>query len=364
MEVVFAVYLVATLVQLIFLLVVFRRAFSSDSGLTSEVASPASPVSVVVCFHNEASRLPRHLPALLDQDYPDFELVAVDDHSTDDSAARVTALARTDRRLRLVRPPQPTRPGKKDALAYGISRARHELILLTDADCSPATRQWITRMTAPLRRDDEIELVLGYSPYRRSEAAVNGFQRFETVYTAQQYLGLAKVGIPYMGVGRNLAYRKRLFRRAGGGATYAHLPGGDDDLLVGHYARPGATATVTHPAAWTHSDPASGWQDYLGRKARHASVGLAYPPLAKLMIGGLALSHVLHCGLGVGLLFSPYVVVVIPVTLLRVLALWYAYGPAPRDQSGWPERLLGYDVGLNAYYGWVGLRLLWPRRQW
>ena len=181
------------------------------------------PISVIICFRNEAKRLANYLPLILEQNYPNFEVVAVNDFSIDGSAKVVTELQLSYDKLRLVQPPQPTRPGKKDALTFGIEQARHDILLLTDADCAPTSRQWISGMTAPLR-DEGVELAIGYSPYRYQRGWLNFFQRFETTYTAFQYLGLARIGLPYMAVGRNVAYRKTFFQRAGGLKSHAHLP--------------------------------------------------------------------------------------------------------------------------------------------
>ncbi|PHI21566.1 transmembrane glycosyltransferase [Lewinellaceae bacterium SD302] len=347
----FTLFLLATLYQCWFLIFVFPRAFGSpeevdDFGYhhcsawpeegrgssAQELIEPdssadiAPPVSVIICCRNEAERLAKYLSLILEQDYPNFEVVVVDDFSSDSTAKVVADLQCSYDKLRLVRPEKPTRPGKKDALTFGIVQARHSILLLTDADCAPVSHHWIREMAGPFQLDT-IELVIGYSPYRRRSDWLNLFQRFETTYTAFQYLGLARIGLPYMAVGRNVAYRKTFFQRAGGLESHAHLAGGDDDLLVSHHARSEATAIVTHSAARTISDPATDWLDYWQRKMRHVGVGVAYPFLPKFLIGGLALSHLLWYGLMFyGVLAGEITPWWLGLIVLRLLLVCWNYG--------------------------------------
>ena len=290
-------------------------------------------VSIVVCFRNEAVNLPGCLRGILRQEHPAFEVIAVDDNSTDGSGAIVRELARTDARLRLI-DPGPTRPGKKEALAAGIAAARHSILLLTDADCTPATPRWASLMTAPFAHGAQV--VLGASPYRCRPGWLNWWQRFEATYTALQYLGFARRGEPYMGVGRNLAYRKSFFGAAGGFRGHADLPGGDDDLLVNAAALPESTVCVTDPAAYTYSHPSTDWPSYLRRKLRHQSVGPRYRLRHQLLLTGLAVSHGAFFLLGFCLLFTPCWAWALYIYVLRFSQVREAYssGGAPHFLGG------------------------------
>ena len=220
-----------------------------------------------------------------------FELILVDDNSTDGSTELALAFARTDDRIRVLFPGA-TRPGKKDALAYGIAQASYERLLLTDADCTPASDEWLTRMTEQLR--GPTELVLGVSPYRTAPATLLGrWQRFESIYVSFKYLSALRWGLPYMGVGRNLAYTKGFYLRAGGFSSHGDLPGGDDDLLVSGAAISERTVAVTDPRAWTYSHPQPAWPDYFRQRARHQSTGIRYPLKISAFLTLVAVSHVL-----------------------------------------------------------------------
>ena len=260
---------------------------------------------MIVCFRNEAPRLTTCLQAILQQRYAGpFEVLAVDDNSGDGSAELVRQLQRkfSAERLRLLSPP-PTRPGKKDALTFGIQAARYERLLLTDADCRPASELWLREMTLPLNHH---QVVLGVGDYYAPAGWPARLQAFEARYVALKYLAFARSGYPYMGVGRNLAYRKDFFRAAGGFAQHADLPGGDDDILISQHAPATATTTVTAAKARTLSVPQPSWRSFLRQRARHQSAGAFYRPQHQLALGCVALTHGLFYLLGLYLLFSSW----------------------------------------------------------
>lgn len=291
------------------------------------VDDPNSCVSVIVCFRNEEASLEACIERVLHQVFPGkFELILVDDNSTDNSASVVHPYALRHEHVRLIEP-GPTRPGKKDALAYGISKAQYEHLLLTDADCVPASSHWLWWMTEPLRLGKE--LVLGVSPLLPAKKSgwLGTWQWVESVYVSLKYLGFAQRQQPYMGVGRNLAYTKSFYELAGGFTAHADLPSGDDDLLVSQNALPDSTATVTFPAAWTHSCGQPTWRDYFRQRARHQSTGGRYPSSRAMVLGQLALSHGLFYLLGFMLLFTAWWWLALAVYGLRLLQLLRAYAP-------------------------------------
>lgn len=357
---IFIVFLFITGVQLIFWLLVapqgFARVFREEEPESIGPAREVPGVSVIVCFRNEAATLYDCLTGVLAQEYPgEFEVIAVDDGSTDGSADAVTALQRAGHaRLRLLRP-GPTRPGKKDALTHGIGAARHDRLLLTDADCQPASVHWLRLMTAPL---NDNEVVLGVSPYRPGGDWLTRFQHFEANYVALKYLGFAALGLPYMGVGRNLAYRKSFFERAGGFAGHTDVPGGDDDIIIGHHAPPDATVRVNDPDAFTFSAPTTDRAAFLRQRARHQRAGFRYRELHKMLLTLLALSHGLFYLLGLVLLFTPYAYSALAVYGVRLAAVAAAHrrAPQPKPAGSAVSRLARwavYDAGVALMYLYV-----------
>lgn len=342
-------FLAVFLAQLVFWAFAFFRAYTpvmvgpmlSDTGVRA---------SVIVCFRNEEANLENCIDRILAQSFPgEFELILVDDNSTDNSLSVVHPFVIRYDNVRLL-DPGATRPGKKDALAYGIAHARYEHLLLTDADCVPASSHWLWSMTEPLRLGQE--LVLGVSPLfpGKRSGLLAYWQWFESVYVSLKYLGFAYRYRPYMGVGRNLAYTKGFYERSGGFAAHADLPSGDDDLLVSVNADPKLTARVVNPAAWTHSVGQPTWRNYFRQRSRHQSTGVHYPTSTAWWLGAVAFSHGMFYLLGCYLLFTEYWWFALCCYALRWVCLLLAYF-RPLLQFD-PARYGGFSADAGATEGW------------
>ncbi len=244
------------------------------------------PVSVVICTRDEDENLARNLPGVLVQAYPtSHEVVVVNDNSLDDSKYILQELKKTFKSLNVVELTQEAKliSGKKYPLSIGIREAKHEVLLLTDADCVPASEHWIEKMQDGY--DENIEIVLGYGAYHKKAGLLNKLIRFETFHTALQYLSYALAGIPYMGVGRNLSYKKTVFFRNKGFSSINHIPSGDDDLFVNKVATKHNTAVVIDAEAVTRSVPKTTWSGWLKQKSRHYTTAKFYKPKHKFLLG-------------------------------------------------------------------------------
>ena len=260
---------------------------------------PKQPVSVIICAHNEHHNLQKLLPLLFQQTYSQYEIIVVDDTSEDETQAWLKTLETQQPLLNVIT--IPLRPAhmqaKKYALTLGIEAARFDQIVLTDADCRPASDRWLALMAQ--RFDENTQFVLGYSPYYAQPGLLNAFIRYETMHTGWLYLGAAAAGFPYMGVGRNLAYRKSLFIAKKGFGPHQRVVGGDDDLWVNRYATRQNTRLVIEPNARVFSIPEQYWSDYIRQKTRHLSVGKYYKRRDRWVLGLLSLSSVLIWILGI-----------------------------------------------------------------
>ncbi|RFZ85548.1 glycosyltransferase [Mucilaginibacter terrenus] len=234
------------------------------------------PISVVISARNESRNLTENLPYILQQNYPDFEVVVVNDRSTDGSDEVLQDIQREFPHLKIVTITEHERykTGKKFALTLGIKAAKNEHLLFTDADCKPATLHWITRMAANFTT--QAQIVLGYSPYYRTRSFLNAFVRFETLKTAINYLSMALGGDPYMGIGRNLGYTKTLFFASKGFAAHMHLMSGDDDLFVNQNATANNTIIEIHPDTFTYTPAKETFGEWFTQKKRHMGVGKEY----------------------------------------------------------------------------------------
>jgi glycosyltransferase involved in cell wall biosynthesis len=254
--------------------------------------SQTHPVSVVICARDEAHNLEKNLPPILTQQYPTtHEVMVVNDNSFDDTKFFLEELEKIFRHLKPVNLTQEAKhiPGKKYPLSIGIKSSKYEVMLLTDADCRPASEWWIQKMQDAYH--DGHEIVLGYGAHDKQPGFFNKLVRFETFHTALQYLSYALAGMPYMGVGRNLSYRKSLFYAAKGFSSINHIPGGDDDMFINKVANKHNTAIVIDPDAFTYSEPAGNFSQWWKQKNRHYSTAKFYKPLHQFLLGLYALSN-------------------------------------------------------------------------
>jgi biofilm PGA synthesis N-glycosyltransferase PgaC len=256
-------------------------------------------VSLIICARNEADNLSRYLDRILNQTYRSLEIILVLHKSSDNSFNILSSLQRRYSHLHIV-VCDDERAGKKFALAKGIEQAKHQVLLLTDADCVPASPDWVRGMVASMQ--DDTQIVLGVAPYDEAPGLLNIWVRFEAWYTALQYLSLALAGHPYMGVGRNLAYRKSLYEGSGGFRSHEHLASGDDDLFVNATAKRGKVEIRLHPKTYVYSTPKTTWWDYYRQKTRHFTTGSEYKIKDKIILNLLTMSHLLHFFLGGALL--------------------------------------------------------------
>lgn len=242
------------------------------------------PVSVIVCARNEAENLQKHLPELLAQNYPTYEVIVVNDRSWDGTRDLLKEFEEKYSHLKVVHIADGDKfiAGKKFAVTMGIKAAAHNWLVFTDADCKPASANWLMGMQQP--GNQQAEILLGYSPYYKRKGLLNVLIRFETFFTAVNYLSFALKGMPYMGVGRNMAYKKTLFFKGKGFASHMHVPSGDDDLFVNANATPQNTLIQIHPATHVWSEPQHTFVSYLRQKKRHVGAGKLYKAKHKAVL--------------------------------------------------------------------------------
>lgn len=344
----------ATVVQLIFWLFVFSRlAFFNQKkhlGLGESDDYPLSQqaVSVIICARNEATNLRKKLPKILQQDYPDFEVVVVNDASTDESAEVLNELSKQYPHLRIISILEKKQLGKKSALAKGIDNASYDWLLMTDADCTPVSKNWISGMMSGIREGKE--MVLGYAPYaKRDNSLLNKFIRFETVWTATQYLSFALIGQPYMGVGRNLLYNKKLYKKVNGFTKHEDLASGDDDLFVNQVITQKNFSIILLPQTFMVSEPKTRWNSYFTQKNRHLSAGKRYMVKHQILLGLVSASHFLFF---VTLFFATYVKIstmfAVANIVVRTILIWTVYAKILRKLH--EERLLWWIPLLDVLY--------------
>ncbi|MFM2146751.1 MAG: hypothetical protein RL732_1587 [Bacteroidota bacterium] len=291
--IVFIIFCIITFIQLVYYWGLFSRlAFFRQS---ERKRSQQHPVSIIVCARDEAPNLARNLPGLFAQTYKSsHEVIVVNHNSQDDTRFLLEEFKKSFRGLIAINLEQEAKgiPGKKYPLSIGIKEARYEILLLTDADCVPASEFWIQRMQDAF--EDKVEIVLGYGSFHKRPGILNKLIRFDTFHNALQYLSYALAGIPYMGVGRNLSYKRALFFDNKGFSSINHIAGGDDDLFINKVATPNNTAIVIDKEAFTLSEAERSLNDWIRQKNRHFSTARYYKPLHKMLLGTYSLSQFLY----------------------------------------------------------------------
>ena len=327
----------ATVCQLLFWFFVFSRlAFYKIDKKNNVLESTPScrallavtilpPISIIICARNEAENLSKNLPSILNQEYDSFEVIVVNDASTDETSEVLNGFVLRYEHLRIINIADKKILGKKGALAAGIEAAKHEWLLLTDADCYPSgSKNWILGM---IKGVDAKEIGLGYAPYEKRDGFLNTFIRYETVWTAIQYMGFALAGEPYMGVGRNMIYMKKLYEKVGGFQKHAHIASGDDDLFINSVISRKNFSIILNPETFMLSEPQTRWNAYFTQKKRHFSTATSYTLKHKMMLGTLSASHFFYFVTAVSLLALKISTIFVLLGLVvRTLVMWFFYG--------------------------------------
>mgnify|MGYP000612597186 CR=1 FL=1 len=276
-------------IQLSYYLGVFGKfAFAKAQKVTPK----RIPISVIVCAKNEEENAANFIPLLAEQNYPDFEIVLIDDASSDGTLAVFEAFEKQYPNIRLVKVQNNEAfwGNKKYALTLGIKAAKKEYLLFTDADCYPTSKDWITAMSSQFTMHKTI--VLGYGGYQKiANSFLNKIIRFETLLTATQYFSWAKIGNPYMGVGRNLAYKKEEFFNVRGFMDHMIIRSGDDDLFINQAATKKNTEILFTPESFTFSEPKTTFKSWFYQKRRHATTAKYYKGFDKFQLGLFFLSQ-------------------------------------------------------------------------
>lgn len=303
-EALFFSFVAVLLIQLLYYGFVFLR-FSIKKETIPSAKNIA--VSVIICAKNEAYNLRLNLPSILNQDYYNFEIVLIDDNSSDETLEVMEAFALQHSNIKVVKvkPIDKYWGNKKYALTLGIKAATHNFLLFTDADCKAQSNQWIQSMSAHFSKSKSI--VLGYGAYEKKKGSFfNKLIRFETLLTAVQYFSYANLGTPYMGVGRNLAYRKDAFFEVSGFMSHMHIKSGDDDLFVNQLANASNTAICTLPDSFTTSLPKKTLSSWIKQKRRHISTAKFYKSKHKFFLALFFISQFLFWVMAIALLILTY----------------------------------------------------------
>ena len=318
-------FIAVVVVQFLFYIVIFGK-FSFIKPQVSK--QKRIPISVIVCAKNEEENVKNFIPLLLSQNYPEFEIVLIDDASSDNTLELFEAFEKENSSIKLVKVENNEAfwGNKKFALTLGIKAAKNEYLLFTDADCYPTSTEWITQMSSQFTQQKTI--VLGYGGYEKvKNSFLNKIIRFETLLTATQYFAWAKTGKPYMGVGRNLAYKREEFFKTNGFIDHMKIRSGDDDLFINQAANSKNTTFCFAPESFTYSKPKTSFKDWFAQKRRHTSTAKNYKSFDRSQLALFYASQLLFYILSIILLLFLYQwIVVLSLIVFRYIFAWISLG--------------------------------------
>ncbi len=258
-------------------------------------SEPNMGLSVIICTRNDLEHLKNNLTNILQQDYPEFEVIVVNDASEDGTLQYLQDLQSQFKNLQVLHLPVKDSPGKKYALKRGIETAKHPFVVLTDADCSPVSHQWLQQYAKYAQ--PQTTVVLGYGKYKKQKGFLNAFIRFDTARIAVQYMAKALWKYPYMGVGRNMGYSKDLLPVHD--EMNNRLASGDDDLFVQAVNKRSKFLVMLEKESFTESTPKQSWADWLNQKGRHTTTAPRYSFFTQV---GLMFSWTLNVTFYVGII--------------------------------------------------------------
>ena len=321
LDILFYTFVVVVFTQVVFYLFFFTRFTSLKQK--KEILKKI-PVSVIICAKNEAENLQKFIPYIILQSYPDFEIVLINDASIDDTLEVMEHFRSLHKNIKIVdvKNIEAFWGNKKYALTLGIKASKNDFLLFTDADCKPVSKNWIQDMVSHF--DDEKTIVLGYGAYLKTKNSfLNKLIRFETLVTAVNYFSFALAGIPYMGVGRNLAYTKQEFFKANGFIKHIKIRSGDDDLFINQIAKKSNTAICISKSSFTESNPKTSLKDWIKQKRRHISTAKYYQPQHKILLTLLYCSQLFFWLLAIILLATTYHWQIVSTLFLIRLVIQY-----------------------------------------
>lgn len=319
------VFIAVTAIQILYYLLGFSQfAFAK----TKKYPLEQHPVSVLICAKNEAENLKNFLPKIIKQDYPNFEIVLINDASYDDTLDVMEAFQEQHKNIKIVNVENNEAfwGNKKYALTLGIKASTHDHLLFCDADCTPKSNRWITSMSAHF--SEKKKFILGYGAYKhKKHSLLNSLVRFETLLTAIQYFSYAKAGNPYMGVGRNLAYQKAEFFNHNGFMSHMNIKSGDDDLFINEAATKATTRIAFSEESHTVSIAPETFTEWFQQKRRHISTVKHYKLKDQFLLGLFYVTQLLFWVLFLILICTLFQwKIVVCIFSIRILLQYIIYG--------------------------------------
>lgn len=355
------------LIHIIHYFVAYWKVTALKTNLSTQTES-LEPVSVIICARNEDENLTEFLPKILTQNYPEFEVIVVNDCSWDNTETVIDEFARIFPNLKKITIKEDAyyKHGKKFAIVVGIKGAKYENLLFIDADCYPSSENWLKEMASGFSSSKEI--VLGYGAYIKTQGFLNKLIRFDTFTIALRYLTAGMKGKAYMGVGRNLAYKKSLFFKHKGFASHYHINSGDDDLFVNEAATTENTNVCISHDSITYSKAKKTFRDWRLQKIRHLSTAPQYTAASRITIGfDFIIKYVFYAMLVVLFCFKNTALIGLSLFLLKIIFQMIIFNKASKkfkEPDLWALAFVYEFVLLLVYPIFHVSKMFFKPKQW
>lgn len=366
--IILVIFGISLIIQLFYHWGIFSKVAFYKKNRRPKLDEELEPVSVVLCARDAYEYLTELIPVLINQDYPDFEIVVVNDCSDDETEEYLKDLERREPRVKPVQLKQHLNffNGKKFPLSMGIKSAKNDLIVFTDCNCMPVNDQWLRSIVNCY--NNHTEIVIGYSPYIQKKSSMNRIIRFDALQNGLLYLSAALNHHPYMGVGKNLSYRKELFYRNKGFISHYTTTVGEDDLFISQVATKKNTEVLIDAENTILTTPTNSFKLWIRQKSSRYSTVSKYSTSARLSLSLFYISQFLFYVSFIALLFLPpafnivnggafYIPILAFFFLLRFGAQLFIYQKASKrlGEKGLLPGLLLYDFMFAFLSPWLRL---------
>lgn len=303
------------LTQAIYYLGLYNKIYTHTQKENNADVHP--PLSVIIVAKDAANELKENLPFILEQDYPEFEVIVIYDSAADDCDDVLKLLEDKYPNLYHTFIPDSARyiSHKKLGITMGIKASRHDWLVFTESNCRPQSKRWLRQMARNFTPSTEI--VLGYSNYEKASGWFNKKITFDTLLNSMRYLGMAISGHPYMGTGRNMAYRKSLYYKQKGFSSHLNLQRGEDDLFINETANEYNTRVETSPESLVRISIPKYKRIWREEKISYMATSRLFKGTARYLMGFETCSRLLF-----------YITTIATITISTILHQWIIAGIA------------------------------------